>query len=48
MASEDVQGQIKGEDGWMLVQAMQGKRAVVHVMIDAGMTRQAAQNLKLV
>ena len=46
--SEDVQRQIKGEDGWVLVQAMQGKRAVVHVMIDAGMTRQAAQNLKLV
>jgi hypothetical protein len=46
--TEDVQKQIKGEDGWLLVQAMQGKRAVVHVMIDAGMTRQTAQGLKLV
>src|SRR5215470_10936757 len=40
--AEDIQRQIKGEDGWVLVQAMQGKRAVVHVMIDAGMTRQTA------
>jgi len=46
--TEDIQRQIKGEDGWVLVQAMQGKRAVVHVMIDAGMTRQTAQDLKLV
>jgi protein-S-isoprenylcysteine O-methyltransferase Ste14 len=46
--AEDVQRQIKGEDGWVLVQAMQGKRAVVHVMIDAGVTRQNAQDLKLV
>ena len=27
---------------------MQGKRAVAHVMLDAGMTRQTAQDLKLV
>jgi len=46
--AEDVQRRIKGEDGWVLVQAMHGKRAVVHVMIDAGMTRQTAQDLKLV
>ena len=45
--TEDVQKQIKGEDGWLLVQAMQGRRAVIHVMIDAGMTRQTAQDLKL-
>jgi len=45
---EDVQKQIKSEDGWLLVQAMQGKRAVVHVMLDAGMARQTAQDLKLV
>jgi protein-S-isoprenylcysteine O-methyltransferase Ste14 len=44
---EDIQGQIKGEDGWVLVQAVQGKRAVVHVMLDAGMSRRNAQNLKL-
>jgi len=46
--AEDVQRRLKGEDGWVLVQAMQGERAVVHVMIDAGMTRQTAQKLKLV
>jgi len=46
--AEDIQRQIKGKDGWVLVQAMQGKRTVVHVMIDAGMTRQTAQDLKLV
>ena len=46
--AEDVKRRIKGEDGWVLVQAMQGQRAVVHVMIDAGMTRQTAQDLKLV
>lgn len=45
--AEDIQGQIQGEDGWVLVQAMQGKGAVVHVMLDAGMTRRSAQNLKL-
>jgi protein-S-isoprenylcysteine O-methyltransferase Ste14 len=46
--TEDVQKQIKNEDGWLLVQAMQRKRAVVHVMLDAGMTRQTAQDLNLV
>jgi len=45
--TDDVQKQIKSEDGWLLVQAMQGKRAVAHVMLDAGMTRQTAQDLKL-
>jgi hypothetical protein len=34
----EVQDRIKGEDRWTLVQAMQGKRAVVHMMIDAGMS----------
>jgi protein-S-isoprenylcysteine O-methyltransferase Ste14 len=46
-SAEDVQRQIKGEDGWVLIQAMRGKRAVVHVMIDAGMTHQSAKALKL-
>jgi len=45
--AEDIQRQIKSEDGWLLVQAMRGKRAVVHVMIDAGMTRQTAEDLKV-
>jgi protein-S-isoprenylcysteine O-methyltransferase Ste14 len=43
----EVQDRIKGEDGWTLVQAMQGKRAVVHTMIDAGMARPRAKDLPL-
>src|SRR6266581_4336752 len=43
----EVQDRIKGEDGWTLVQAMQGKRAVVHTMIDAGMMRRKAEDLNL-
>jgi protein-S-isoprenylcysteine O-methyltransferase Ste14 len=43
----DVQNQIRGADRWMLVQAMQGKRRVVHVMIDAGMTAPRARNMAL-
>src|SRR5439155_20626846 len=45
--AEEVQTQIQGGDGWVLVQEMQGKRAVVHTMIDAGMTRRKAEDLKL-
>lgn len=33
--------------GWMLVQAMEGKASAIHVMIDAGMTRQQARSLPL-
>ena len=43
----DVQNQIRGADRWMLLQAMQGKRRVVHVMIDAGMTAPRARNMAL-
>jgi protein-S-isoprenylcysteine O-methyltransferase Ste14 len=43
----EVQDRIKGEDGWTLVQAMQGKRAVVHTMIDAGMSPAKARNMPL-
>ena len=35
--AEEVQDRIKAEDTWILVQAMEGKRPVVHIMIDAGM-----------
>ena len=45
--AEEVQGRIKGHDGWMLVQAMQGKRPVTHVMIDAGMTRSRAKSFSV-
>ena len=34
-------------DDWVLVQAMDGKPRVVHVMIDAGMTRVSAKTLPL-
>jgi protein-S-isoprenylcysteine O-methyltransferase Ste14 len=43
----DVQNQIRGGDSWVLMQAMQGKRRVVHVMIDAGMTPARARNMPL-
>jgi len=45
--AEEVQGRIKGHDGWMLVQVMQGERPVTHVMIDAGMTRSKAKSLSV-
>ena len=43
----EVQDRMKGGDGWVLVQAMQGKRPVVHTMIDAGMTCRKAEDLNL-
>ncbi len=43
----EVQDRIRQGDGWMLVQAMQGKRSVVHTMIDAGMMRRKAEDLNL-
>ncbi len=45
--AEQVHDRTKGEDRWVLVQAMQGKRRVVHVMIDAGMTPPMARNMPL-
>jgi protein-S-isoprenylcysteine O-methyltransferase Ste14 len=47
VATEEIQGRIKQLDDWILVQAMDGKSRVVHVMIDAGMTRISAKNLTL-
>jgi len=46
-ATEEIQGRIKPLDDWVLIQAMDGKPRVVHVMIDAGMTRMSAKNLPL-
>ena len=45
--AEEIQNRIKPLDDWVLVQAMDGKPRVVHVMIDAGMTRVSAKTLPL-
>lgn len=45
-SAEQVQGRIKAGN-WVLVQAMQGKRSVVHVLIDAGMTPPRARSVPL-
>jgi len=45
--AEEIQDRIKPLDDWVLVQAMDGKPQVVHVMIDAGMTRVSAKTLPL-
>jgi hypothetical protein len=36
--AEEIQDRIKQLDDWVLMQAMDGKPRVIHVMIDAGMT----------
>jgi protein-S-isoprenylcysteine O-methyltransferase Ste14 len=46
-ATEEIQGRVKQLDDWILVQAMDDKSRVVHVMIDAGMTRISAKKLPL-
>lgn len=46
-ATEEIQGRIKQLDDWILVQAMDDKSRVVHVMIDAGMTHISAKKLPL-
>ena len=43
----EVQDRMREGDGWVLVQAMRGKRPVVHVLTDAGMTPPRARNLPL-
>lgn len=45
--AEEIQDQIRKFDDWVLIQAMDGKQRVVHVMIDAGMTRISAKDLPL-
>ena len=45
--AEEIQNRIGRLDEWVLIQAMEGKRPVRHVMIDAGMTRAKAQSLAL-
>ncbi len=49
LASEQIQNQlqIKRLNDWLLVHTVEGKGRVVHLMIDAGMTRQRSQNLPL-
>jgi protein-S-isoprenylcysteine O-methyltransferase Ste14 len=46
-ADKEIQGRINQLNDWILMQAMDGKPRVVHVMIDAGMTRISAKNLPL-
>jgi protein-S-isoprenylcysteine O-methyltransferase Ste14 len=45
--AEEIQDRIRRLDDWVLIQAMEGKPRVVHVMIDAGMTRISGKNLPL-
>lgn len=45
--AEEVRRRIRQLDDWVLVQAMDGKAPVVHVLIDAGMMRVRAKNLPL-
>ncbi len=45
--AEEIQDRIGKLDDWVMIQAMDGKPRVVHVMIDAGMTRISAKNLPL-
>jgi protein-S-isoprenylcysteine O-methyltransferase Ste14 len=44
--AQEVQDRIKGS-GWVLVQAMNGKRPLVHTLIDAGMTTSKARNIPM-
>jgi protein-S-isoprenylcysteine O-methyltransferase Ste14 len=46
-SDREVQDRLPRQDGWLLVQAADGKASVVHVMIDAGMTPGHAKNLPL-
>jgi hypothetical protein len=46
-STEEIQERIRKRDDWVLIQAMDGKPRVVHVMIDAGMTRRSAKDLSL-
>src|SRR5258708_33255656 len=46
-SAEEIRDRIRKLDDWVLIQAMDGKPRVVHVMIDAGMTRIRAKNLSL-
>jgi protein-S-isoprenylcysteine O-methyltransferase Ste14 len=46
VGAQDVQEEMKG-GGWVLVQAMSGKRPFVHTLIDAGMMPSKARNMPL-
>jgi len=46
-SAEEIRDRIRKLDDWVLIQAMDGKPRVVHVMIDAGMTRITAKDLPL-
>jgi len=42
-----VQDRLSRRDGWIMIQATEGKPSVTHVMIDSGMTREQAKTLPL-
>lgn len=46
-ADDEIHNLVGRLDEWVLVQAVEGKGHVIHVMIDAGMTRASAQDLPL-
>jgi protein-S-isoprenylcysteine O-methyltransferase Ste14 len=46
-STEEIQERIRKLDDWVLIQAIDGEHRVVHVMIDAGMTRRSANALPL-
>jgi protein-S-isoprenylcysteine O-methyltransferase Ste14 len=46
-SDRDVQDRLNRQDGWMLIQAAEGKASATHVMIDAGMTRRQANSLPI-
>src|SRR5258708_5207713 len=47
MADSEIQNRLNRPDDWVLVLVAEGKGKVIHVMIDAGMTRRRAQDLPL-
>lgn len=46
-ASSEIQNYFRERNSWVLLQAMEGNRPVVHLVIDAGMTRPNADHLPL-
>ena len=46
-SDRDVQDRLKRQEGWVLMQAAEGKTSATHVMIDAGMTRRQAKSLPI-
>ena len=47
MSDREIRDRLSRREGWILIQAAEGNASVVHVMVDAGMTRRQAKNLAL-